>query len=258
MRYLLRLVLLVFLLQPGQSWAQSQVIRLTNGEFPPFLTEEKEGYGVASRIVTEAFAASGYLVNYGFFPWKRALVLAERGEWDGSVVWSWSEERSESFLYSDPVIVTREVFFHRSTRDFSWDGYESLTGYRIGATIGYFYGEEFQHAQETGLIQVEQVATDYHNLRKLAHDRIDISLVEINVGRTLLQEQLPEFKGLLIAHQDRPVRITTLHMLISKKREDAAALIKAFNAGLSVITENGRVDEIFRQAGLERHSTPIE
>ncbi|RED51568.1 amino acid ABC transporter substrate-binding protein (PAAT family) [Aestuariispira insulae] len=252
------MVLLLFLLPPCQSWAQSQVIRLTNGEFPPFLTEEKEGYGVASRIVTEAFAASGYLVNYGFFPWKRALVLAERGEWDGSVVWSWSEERAESFLYSDPVIVTREVFFHRSTRDFTWDGYESLTGYRIGATIGYFYGEEFHHAQDTGLIQVEHVATDYHNLRKLAHDRIDISLVEINVGRALLKEQLPEFRDMVVPYDEKPVRVTTLHLVVSKTLMDGEGIVSAFNKGMKQIDDTGRIEEIFRQAGLTRRMDHYE
>ena len=33
-----------------------QTVSLTNGEFPPYLSENLKYYGVASRIIAEAFA----------------------------------------------------------------------------------------------------------------------------------------------------------------------------------------------------------
>lgn len=253
---LIAAVLFVFQVQPANSL--DRVIRLTNGEFPPYLTEGVEGYGVASRIVSEAFAVSGHIVEYGFFPWKRSMILAERGEWDGTVVWSWSKERDRLFFYSDPVIVSKEVFFHRKTRSFSWDTYSDLSGFRIGATIGYFYGNDFQKAEDSGLIKVDRSTTDYYNLRKLTNGRIDLSLVEMNVGLALLHDQLPQYSDIIVAHADKPARITTLHLLISRQVKNGKALIATFNKGLTKIRDTGRVDELFRKANLERHSVMPE
>ncbi len=60
----------------GVTAAQtSKVIRLTNGEWQPYLSEDTPHHGFASHIVTEAFALVGVEVEYGFFPWSRAMKL---------------------------------------------------------------------------------------------------------------------------------------------------------------------------------------
>ena len=246
-------LILALLLLAVAFGAQAQTVRLTNGEFPPYLTEEREGFGLASRIVSEAFAESGYKVEYGFFPWKRAYVLAEVGDWDGTVVWSWSAERAQDFVYSDPVVATKEVFFHLRSREFSWQEYADLKDLRIGATIGYFYGEAFKQAEDSGLIQVQRIATDYHNLRKLANNRIDLSLVELNVGLALLREQLPQYRDLIVANSREPSRVTTLHLLISKQKEGAEKLLADFNRGLLILRQNGRITALYEEADLEPH-----
>jgi len=66
----------------------AETIRLTNGEWQPFLSKDAPHHGFASHIVTAAFALVGVEVEYGFFPWKRSFKLAKEGTWDGSVVWS--------------------------------------------------------------------------------------------------------------------------------------------------------------------------
>ncbi len=49
----------------------AETIRLTNGEWQPYLSKDAPHHGFASHIVTEAFALVGVEVEYGFFPWKR-------------------------------------------------------------------------------------------------------------------------------------------------------------------------------------------
>ena len=90
-------------------------IRLTNGEWPPYLSEHLEHYGVVSRIVTEAFALEGVKVEYGFFPWKQAYELAESGEWDGSLIWLRTPEREQYFYFSEPILQCNYVFWHLKT-----------------------------------------------------------------------------------------------------------------------------------------------
>ncbi len=89
-----------------------ETIRITNGEWTPFLSEGLEHYGVVSRIVAESFALEGVKVKYRFFPWARAYKLVKSGDWDGSVVWSRTPEREKDVYFSDPLLVSYDVFFH--------------------------------------------------------------------------------------------------------------------------------------------------
>jgi polar amino acid transport system substrate-binding protein len=130
-------------------------IRITNGEWPPYLSEHLKHYGLASRIITEAFALEGVKVSYGFFPWKRSFILAQNGEWDGTAVWFKSPGREQDFYISDPVIEASYVFFHLKSRRFDWNDVDSLKPYTIGATLEYNYGEAFEQAEKNGLINVQ-------------------------------------------------------------------------------------------------------
>ncbi len=62
-------------------------IRITNGEWEPYLSEHCYKYGLASHIVSEAFRLEGINVEWGFFPWKRSYEWAKDGSWDASAVW---------------------------------------------------------------------------------------------------------------------------------------------------------------------------
>src|SRR4051812_4106968 len=78
-------------------------VRITNGEWPPYLSANLPDNGLISRVVTEAFRLQGITVEYGFFPWARALLLAKIGGWDGTVAWARSPARERDFYISDPV-----------------------------------------------------------------------------------------------------------------------------------------------------------
>ncbi len=66
----------ILILGCGQAAAQtSKTIRLTNGEWQPYLSKDTPHRGFASHIVIEAFALVGVEVEYGFFPWKRSFKI---------------------------------------------------------------------------------------------------------------------------------------------------------------------------------------
>ena len=99
------------MLMGGELAAQDRV-RLTNGEWAPYLSEHLPHHGAASHIVKEAFAAVGIQTQYGFFPWKRSYKLARQGKWGGTLVWVYTPERAKDFYYTDVVITEVEYLFH--------------------------------------------------------------------------------------------------------------------------------------------------
>ncbi len=125
------------LLFSTKSLFAETVIRITNGEWEPYLSEYSYEYGLASHIVSEAFHLEGIDVSWGFFPWKRSYELARQGQWDASAVWWPTEEAKKDFWISEPVVNTSFVFFYLKRQDFKWQAIEDLKGLKIGTTRGY-------------------------------------------------------------------------------------------------------------------------
>ena len=75
---------------------------------------------------------SGVEVDYGFFPWARAMKLAQDGSWDGSAIWGESEGAPRrTFYFSDAIIRSVWVFFpSRKTNLSTWNGYGGLGKYQ--------------------------------------------------------------------------------------------------------------------------------
>jgi len=86
------------------SWATENTIQLAIGEWPPFTSKDLKYYGIAARLVAEAFLLEGIQVEYGFFPWARSFLLAKEGTWDGTAIWSRQPDRVQDFYFSDTVV----------------------------------------------------------------------------------------------------------------------------------------------------------
>lgn len=225
-----------------------KVLRITNGEWPPYLSETLPHYGLASRIVTEAFARKGVKVEYGFFPWARALNIAEAGdEWDGAAVWLRNPEREQKFYYSEPVLDSGYTFFHLKSFDFQWATIDDLRGLRIGATLDYDYGAPFTEAEQAGIIAVERVASDEQNLEKLIKGRIDIFPVTPEVGFSMLQKNFSAEEVALVTYHPTYLRSDPLYLLLSRQNPENEALIALFNAGLQELKDSGEFERYFEE-----------
>ena len=131
--FCMALVLICSVLIWSAAFAQDR-IKLTNGEWAPYLSKNQPHFGAASHIVREAFSAVGVEVEYGFFPWKRSYRLAQKGAWNGTLVWVYTPERAKDFLYSDVVIKDQEYLFHLKSRVLKWQEIADLQGLTIGVT----------------------------------------------------------------------------------------------------------------------------
>lgn len=225
-----------------QTFAGDKV-RITNGEWPPYMSENLKHYGLASHIVTQAFAAEGVTVEYGFFPWKRSFVLAKDGKWDGSAVWSKTADREPHFVFSEPVIQDMTVFFHRKDVSFDWKSWDDLKGLKIGGTMEYNYGPEFKAAEKAGTFKVEYVANDETNFKKLLGGRIQIFVCNIEVGYSILNKMYDKATVNLVTNHPKAVKKDTLGLILSKKYPKHAEMMAKFNSGLAKLRAEGNLDQ---------------
>lgn len=245
----------ILLLMGSVNYCFSQeVIRITTGEHPPYLSEHLKHNGVGLRIIKEAFALEGITVEYGFFPWKRSLKLAEQGDWDASATWGHNSDRENNFYFSDPIYPATSVFFHLKSYPFDWHTLDDLKGISIGATKTYAYTPAFLKAIEQKSLNIELISSDELNLRKLLKGRIDIFPLNIDVSYNLLANKFTQQERDLITYHPLPLYSIYTHVLFSKKVEKNIRMRRLFNKGLKRLKESGAFDQFFEESHQVKQS----
>lgn len=218
-----------------------QSVTLSNGEWPPYLSENLPEYGFASYIVSEAFATQGVEVNYVFRPWNRAYAEAENGTVDGTLIWTRTAEREPIFHISDTIIRGETVFFHLSNYNFDWNVFADLTNYRIGGTLGYQYS-----FQDYPGVNIDRAPDDVTNFRKLLSQRIDVYESDKYAGFAILNENFSQAEVARIVTHPLPTSVAEYTVLFTRANSNGQRMNEIFNRGLAELKRSGRYDEIIQ------------
>ena len=213
----------------------NKTVTIALGEWPPFIGETLSGFGTISRIVTSSFENQGYQVSVGFFPWRRSFELTRMGDWDVTAVWVRSPERDRTFVYSDTVMVGKQVFFYRKDSAFDWKSLDDLEKYIIGGSTGYYHGAIIDQGEKMGVFTLERIPDEAANFRKLLIGRIDLVVANKDVGYYLMNQMFDAKQLSKITHHHKPLETSTYHLIIGKKNPRSQALVNAFNLGLAQV-----------------------
>lgn len=247
-------LLLALLLTLNTGYAEDiidepQTFRIAVDNWPPYQSRKAKHFGSIHRIITEAFALNNINVEYGWFPWARSLAYAKEGIWDGAALSQKTPERAKVFYFSDAIFSVEKVFFHRAEYNFNWSKVEDLKGLRIGGTLGYAYGPEFERADKDGILDVEWVVDNNRNFLKLLKKRIDVFPTEKVAGHYLLEKDFSIDKDKIVNHP-RAIQSVSYHVIFSKLNDESIEMMEKFNLGLKQLRSNGRIQAYIRD-GLE-------
>jgi polar amino acid transport system substrate-binding protein len=237
-----------------------QKVRLTNGEWPPYLSEHLPHHGCASHIVKEAFSAVGIEIEYGFFPWQRSYEYAKNGKdpsgqiWHGSLVWVPTENRTRHFLYTDAVVTDHEVLFHLKNRSLEWNEISDLQGKTIGGTQHTVY-PNLEEADRRGILHLEKSGTYETLFKRLLLQRIDAVPHVKNVAQYLLRTSLTQYERSQITFSPTVLQKREYHVILTKRLEKNKELIQLFNKGLKIIKENGKYYEYFHNLSVGKYDS---
>lgn len=231
-------VLLVVLCSP--SYGQS--VPLVTGEWPPFVSEKMDGYGLAGKLVSAVFEEMGLVPETSFVPWKRCEDMVKKGEAWGTFPYAITDERKAEFLFSDPFMESISVFF--SLKDVSFDDLSDLSGLSVGGVRGTFYEPLFA---EAGL-NIDWSSDDETMIKKLMAGRIDLAPVVDVVGWTIINRDYSDMKDQVIVLK-KTLQSTESAMMVSKAYPGAQELIDKFNLALESIRQKGIYDDIMALYG---------
>lgn len=251
--------MLLFSVFSSAAFSDETTVRITNGEWEPYLGEYCPHYGLSSHIVSESFKLEGIKVEWRFFPWKRSFIMAKEGKnWDASCCWWPGGEIGQNFLVSEAVNESSVVFFHLRSFKFDWKSLDDLKGLRIGGTFEYEYSKEFMAAMNENRIYVETVPRDELNYRKLLAGRIDIFPNDPIVGYSQIRNNFPPEKAELFTHHPKELQSTTLNLIISKQCKNGKFFLDKFNSGLKKLKDSGRFDQMLKDVmngKYDKHKT---
>ncbi|MCP3925703.1 MAG: transporter substrate-binding domain-containing protein [Desulfobacterales bacterium] len=242
-------VILFFTIYATNSFADEKIC-ITSGEWAPYISKELKYYGVASRIVSEAFALEGVKVVYKFYPWKRSYIEAHKGKCNSSIGWTKKTDREAIFMFSDePVIIGQSVFFHLKKKHLKWDpykqNYENLRGFKVGMLFGEVNRKEFENAVTTGIIRVEKVGSLEQNFKKMILGRIQLITTDKDVGYDIINKKISPDKIKLFTHTISVPDTTKYYLILSKKNKRNKKFMILFNRGLKKLKASGKYDQYY-------------
>ncbi len=229
------------------SSAEKTVV-VSVGEWPPLIAEQYQYHGGLCRVITEIFALEGVKVEFKWVPWKRAYIGTKGGVYDMTPAWSKSEEREAEMIFSDPLYETYHVFYHLKSFPFDWQSYDDLHDMTVGRTLGFYYGAEFQQAEQQGIIIVDDASYNANNFMKLVHGRIQLFPINVLTSELSAKESLTPKELSLITYHPKPLTTPTMHYALFSKNDTNIRMRHVFNRGLKQLKENGTFDLYLKES----------
>lgn len=233
----MRQALVMILLLWSSHCFSDNIVRLTSLEWPPYSGKQLEQQGASVAVAKAAFTAMGYQLTVDFFPWSRAVSMAQDNNtaYAGYFPEYYAEDIAQQFIYSDEIGISPLGFIEQRQHPISWSALDDLKGHRIGVVQDYVNTRKFDAMANSGQLQTEAVISDKHNILKLINGRLDLAVIDRNVMDYLFRtEPSLRHQSSKAAFNRRLLANKKLYICF-KKTPQGQKLAEIFNQGLAKI-----------------------
>ncbi len=249
------IILLLAISLFSEGMAQESV-KLASLAWEPYIGPKMQNNGYVADIVVEAFKRAGYKSEISFFPWARAVKVAEYGEFDGVFPEYFEESRKDKFVFSDPFPGGPVGLYKRKDNVVSYsvnpeinqtEALRGLQDAKFGVVRGYINTAEFDAAT---FLKKEEVDRDELNLKKLFNRRIQYIFIDKYVAEYLIKHDFPSYAAEL-EFMVPALEVRSLYIAFSKKASDYQDKLQAFNSGLKQIKQDGTLVRIMKKHSVD-------
>lgn len=215
-------------------------------EWEPYSGRALRGYGLATQLTTDALIKAGYKVKHTFVPWKRALEVGKRGDYEVIAGIWYSAERNKSFIFSRAFLANELIAVCvrvtcAPAEDLSIQS--SLSGKSVGLVRGYFYPDSLLSLND---VRFQEGASLGANLKKLFFRRIDVVTADRIASNWLSRRMFGRASGLFRFTGDSLYK-QKLFIGISRKSARRDELLAAINSELDHLATSGELKNRVKQ-----------
>ncbi|KJV09519.1 hypothetical protein VZ95_10945 [Elstera litoralis] len=241
---------------PSGAFAQSLLpspIHLSTGDdYPPFSSKTEADGGAAMALVKAVFAELKLPLTVEVEPWMRGRSRTLENQIDGTFPYVPTPERLGQFRYSRPLASIKIRLFTRPGTPLAGLPMALVNGQTLCIARGTAPSAPSRlllEGQHVTLVDGSDVATC---LKLLLARRVDIVQTHEQIAYRMLREMGQPVESITPIGGDDPRSFeeTGLHLIVSRKHPQGAALIEAFDRGLTTLRDNGRFAEILSRYGL--------
>lgn len=213
-------------------------VTIAYGDYKPYFAHLLPNHGVLNIIVKEALLLEDIECEFVYSSGVKVRQKIQKGQADASVAWTPTEPRKEFAIFSDVIINADVVFFHLKHSEFEWQTITDLNKFKIGTTVAYFYGDNFE--QNRSNLNEQVAPSDKANFNKLLGKRIDAFPLNLDVGLDMLKRTFTSKQRDKVTYHSTMMYSEPLALMISKKSPHANILRERFNSGLKKLKKRGR------------------
>ena len=216
--------------------------------YPPYGDPNNPTGGLGLEIMRAAFKTQGHEMTMEYVPWARAESGVKNGTYD-ILPFTWrTDARAKVLLFSASYAIGNVRFIKRKGDVFEFNGLESLNGKLVGTIRGYGYSDTFGASTVFKRENGNDLMT---NIKKLLRQRIDLTLEDEIVARSIIGASDPEALK-HIEFDKTPLSVNLLYITVGMQNPKAKEIIGSFNKGLEIIKANGTYDKIFKKYGMDK------
>lgn len=239
MQLLTRILFLMLLIQPVRS--NEVVVSLACNNFPPLKIEHPKDHspGFDIELLKAVYALSKHEVRTTFFPWKRALVLAKSGEYDGLCSCSYTPEREKDFYFSDEIGKNSIGLY--SLKKLKIENLSKLKDLKVGVVRGYSLENDLKENK----IDFTTSTSELNLLKMLEVKRLD-AVYSFKVVISELLKTNSFHDPFFYTETSSAPYFTCL----SKKAKNSVSLLNQFNKSLKVIKTQKVYSQLLKKYDL--------
>jgi polar amino acid transport system substrate-binding protein len=246
------------LITSGSTYAESEckeIIYATNPHYPPYSwLADNASYLGASVALLQLLAPAEVNLRAAVFPWKRALLMAKKGEIDLLLSLRITPEREKYLVFTEePVFPNPIVVFALSTSNLKSADRKQLESHLGGVSLGDTFGGGFDDYLKQHL-RVESAPSLIENFKKLKLGRIDYFLSSENFGRSYLSINGNAGEQKIVALSP-PISRESIHLGFGRKSH-CLSLLPGMNAKLTKLNRNGVPIQLLKDATQQFAAQP--
>jgi len=203
----------------------------------PYANRNLEGDGLAIKITRTALERSGWNLNVIMYPTTRTTRMATAGETDGFIM-ATTNIPNQDFIYSDSFYSSNVIFVGHNSQPLEYSGPNSLIDLPLGAIAGWGIENAFPN------LTWNIVQTPDQALSMLAYGRISAFLYEESAFHYELAQLSSSGEFIIL---NPMISVVDYGIAVDNTNEKANSILKAFNAGLASMKEDGTLEEIVSQ-----------